>query len=230
MTTWDELQRSVAAAYEAQHLPTWPNPRPDMAEPVHDDYSRVTDPDRYRIAHARSRAWRAVLTELPGVSVETIDAGSAHLGPATSVEQRCVRVSSPLPGTLDLVLLEQDVRLTSGEGTLPVLRVAVSQPDLLLDAQPDCGCDACDSGSRDLLDAVDQAIRRVVEGPLVMLRGDRWGADWSPDRASSHGLGRGMFRRRMDHQDALRLCQQLAAGDAVRLPAGVEAFVGQPWL
>lgn len=230
MTTWDELQRSVAAAYDAQELPTWPNPRPGMVEPAHDEYSRVTDPDRYRIVHARSRAWRATLAELPGVSVETIDAGSAYLGSAKYVEQRCVRVSSPVPGTLDLVLLEQDVRLTSGEGTLPVLRIAVSQPDLLLDVQPDCGCDACDSGARDLLDAVDQVIRRVVEGPLVMLRGEGWGADWSPDRASSHGLGRGMFGRRMDHQDAIRLCQRLAAGVAVRLPDRVQAFVGQPWL
>ena len=223
MTDWDELQRRVAAVYDAQGLPAWPNPRPDMAEAAPEEYSRVTEPGRYRIVHARSRAWRDTLAELPGVSVETAEPDAAAVGLATGVDQRCVRVSSSAQGTLDLVLLEQDVRLASGEGTLAVLRVAVEQPDLVLDAQPDCGCDACDSGSTDLLEAVDEVVRRVVEGPLVVLRGDGWGADWSPDRAGSHGLG-------VDHQDAIRLCERLAAGEDVRLPDRTAAFVGLSWL
>lgn len=230
MTDWDALQSRVAAAYDAQRLPEWPNPRPDMAEPAHDEYSRVTDPDRYLVVQARSRSWRDALAELPGVRVESIDAGSSALGQVTQVGQRSVRVSSSVPCTLDLVLIEQDIRLTSGEGMLPVLRIAVSQPDVLLDVHPDCGCDACDSGSLDLLNAVDDAIRRVVEGPLVVLRGDGWGADWSPDRASSRGLGGGMFHRRLDHDAAIRICQHLAAGDDVRLPDRTETFVGQSWL
>ena len=230
MTDWDELQRGVAAAYDDQRLPTWPSPHPAMTEPADEEYSRVTEPERYRIVQARSRVWRDTLAELPGVSVESIEPGAAHGHPATYVAQRCVRVSSSAPGTLDLVLLEQDVRLTSGEGTLPVVRIAVERPDLQVEAQPDCGCDACDSGSLDLLDAVDRAIRRVVEGPLVVLRGDGWAADWSPGCASSHGLGSGILRRGMDHEDAIRLCERLAAGDAVRLPDRTEAFVGRSWL
>src|SRR5690606_22817037 len=34
---------------------------------------------------------------------------------------------------------------------------------------PDCGCDACDSGSRDLLEQLDQSILSIVDGSYEAL-------------------------------------------------------------
>jgi hypothetical protein len=68
----------------------------------------VTDPARYRIVHARARAWVEALTALPDVEAETLPPApldrDGHLGRF----DREVKLSSRRPDTLPLLLLERD--------------------------------------------------------------------------------------------------------------------------
>lgn len=45
--------------------------------------------------------------------------------------------------------------------------VGAGEPAVALDTVPDCGCDACDSGSDDLLEWVDREVLGVVSGEFV---------------------------------------------------------------
>jgi len=120
------------------------------------------------------------------------------------------------------------VPLDPGPGALPTLSVSAVGPtgEVLVDAQPDCGCDACDDGSAGLVRAVDQAVRRVVATPLVALRGRGWRGQW-------YGDGGGETSSRGDAPAAaavMEWCRALADGEAVDLPADVEVVVsGRPW-
>ena len=184
----------------------------------------MTDPRRYGIVHARARVWADRLGEMPGVRVEPLTPSRldwlGHLGRF----DRGVRVSSPRPGTLPLLLLERDAPVDGADASLAVLYVSVVRPEVVVEIQPDCGCDACDSGSEDLLRAVDDAVARVVGGPFVVLRGDGWQARWSPDSGSSGGTPGAP-----NHAWLMELCRRLAAGGDVRLPETTEAFVGRSW-
>jgi len=42
--------------------------------------------------------------------------------------------------------------------------LGVGDPAVLVLAAPDCGCDACDSGSQDALDELDEYMLSVVTG------------------------------------------------------------------
>lgn len=90
---------------------------------------------------------------------------------------------------------------------------------------PDCGCDACDHGSTDVLEAVDEAVLAVVTGPYVALRHDAWEADWHPEGGSSGHSGAGI-----EHDAAMEWCRRLAEGEQVPLPEGTTAYVGCGWL
>lgn len=224
----DRVRERVEAAYQRLDLPAWPDPHPDGASPSDEEYSRVTDPDRYRIVPARARLWAEELAALPGVAAEPLPArpGSvADRRPAGEERYRWgMRISSSTSGTLPLLLIAFDVRLTDQVGWLPVLRLSVARPEAEVTALPECGCDACDRGSADLLGAVDEAIARVIGGPFVLLRHERWHAQWYPGGGSSGGSPRAP-----DHSRLMELCRSLAAGERVRLPSGTEAFVGLPW-
>lgn len=222
VVTVDELQDQMAKRYAALDLPAWPDPHPDRS-PRDEEYSRLTDPERYRIVHARARVWTELLGELPDVEVETLAPGP--LADRRDGFDRGVRITSSRPGTLPLCLLERDV--TSDGASLAVLHLAVVRPQMELgEAQPDCGCDACDSGSDDLLSAIDESVVHVVGGPFVVLRGDGWHAEWHPEGGSATGHRGGFddFRELMDR------CRRLADGQDVRLPKHTEAFVGRSWL
>jgi hypothetical protein len=218
MVTPAELQARVAASYDALGLPSWPNPHPEPAQPREEEYSRVTAPERYRIGPARGRVWADRLAELPGVTAEALSPapldGEGRLGRF----DRGVRLTPARPGTLPLLLLERDAPLA-------VLHISVVEPGIGVQMLPDCGCDACDLGSDDLLDAIDETIRTVVGGPFVLLRGPGWHAQWYPDGGSSGGTG-----AVPDHRWILELGRRLAGGEDVPLPDGTEAFVGRAWL
>jgi len=221
MVSLGEVQARVAARYERLRMPSWPDPHPWTASPRGDQYSRVTEPERYRIVHARARVWAEMLGAVPGVEAETLP--PAALGDRF---QRGVRLISSTPGTLPLLLLEQDVRLPEHDASLAVLHISIVRPDVAVAMLPDCGCDACDMGSADLLRAIDETISHIVGGPFVALRGKGWQAQWHPTGGSVGGAGRVAD----DAQAILELCRRLAAGEGVRLPQGTDAFVGRPWL
>jgi hypothetical protein len=219
-----ELQAQVVVSYDLLGLPSWPNPRPAMASPREEEYSRVTDPGRYGIVHARARVWVDRLGALPGIQVETLAPAALDEDGRLGRFDRGVRVTSSRPGTLPLLLLERDVRAPELEAPLAVLHISVVRPEVALAMHPDCACDACDQGSDDLLDAIDQAIGNVIGGPFVALRGKGWHAQWHPAGGSSGGTPRGPNHIRM-----MELCRRLADGEEVRLPSGTEAIVGRPW-
>ncbi|MGC4868117.1 DUF6226 family protein [Micromonospora sp. DT53] len=225
MVRLDELQAQVAVRYDNLGLPSWPNPHAGTASPREEEYERVTEPDRYGIVHARARVWADTLGDAPKVDVETLAPAplddKGHLGRF----DRGVRLTSPRPGTLPLLLLERDAPLSGLEAPLAVLQISVVRPEIALEVLPDCGCDACDWGSDDLLRAIDQTIGYVIGGPIVVLRGKGWHARWHPDGGSSGGTPQGP-----DHAQIMQLCRGLAGGEDVRLPNGTEVFVGRPWL
>jgi hypothetical protein len=225
MVGLDELQAQVAVSYNRVGMPAWPNPHPQMAPARDEEYSRVTEPDRYRIVHIRARAWTDRLADLPTVDVQVLAPAplddDGHLGRF----DRGVRLTSVRPNTLPLLLLERDVQWSGVDGTLAVLHVSVVRPQVAVAMLPDCGCDACDFGSDDLLQAIDEAIAPVVGGPFVVLQGRGWRALWHPDGGSSGGTG-----RVREHRELMELCRRLAGGGQVRLPAGTKAYVGRTWL
>jgi hypothetical protein len=73
------------------------------------------------------------LGDVPGVVVEAL--APALLAPAPLDERgqpgrfdRGVRLTSPRPGTLPLLLLERDARSSGFEGSLAVLHISVVRP------------------------------------------------------------------------------------------------------
>ncbi|MCV7565684.1 DUF6226 family protein [Micrococcus luteus] len=212
MTTLPRLRTEVARRYAALDLPTWPAPHPDGAPPREEEYSRVTDPQRYRIAGARVRVWAEVLAEAgaavvpdPVRGIPFDEAGRADL--AVPVD-RALRVAPPadVDGASPWWLLETDVPQDDDGGVLPVLRVAVGAPGQVHALLPDCGCDACDPGSDELLEAVDQAVVRADGTAEGQARAPRWSFEALTDA-----------------------CRDLAAGGRPRLPRGTEATVRAGW-
>lgn len=238
MVTTEELQAQVEERFELLGLPSWPHPHPDLG-PLDEEYSRLTDPGRYAVVHARARVWAEVLAEVVGARVDRLPPEEPGVpgvpgvpgsgGAARRVFDRGVRVASPRPDTLPLLLLEsdvRDVRERPGGEPLPVLAIAVGRPDVVVDRWPDCGCDACDDGSEPLLDDIDGTIAQVVGGPFVVLHAAHWGAQWSPERQRAHSEG----SRGHDFDALMRVCRGLAEREPVAVPAGAEAFIGRSWL
>jgi hypothetical protein len=202
VASWNGLQARVTALYRQLDLPAWPDPHPGGAEARDEEYSRLTDPDRYAVVHARARIWADVLADELGAAREPISRGA--------------RITSPLPGTLPLVLLERD-------DSHAVLEIGVAGPDddVVLEIVPDCGCDACDRGSDDLLEAIDQYLRMIVAGPLVVLRGRGWHGHWYPDGGSASNT---------DLDWVMDTGRRLADGAEPTLSYDTVALVGRAWI
>lgn len=157
------LTDAVEAAYASADAPSWPDPHPDR-QPSDEEYSRVTDPSRYRIVGSRADAWVAALTGL-GLATATAQAGGDawRFDPGIA-PGRGVSLHPTRPGALPLHLT-----LTDLEGVPDcVLGVGVGDPPVVA-LYPDCLCDACDSGSSDLLAVVDEGIARVVDGRFLRI-------------------------------------------------------------
>lgn len=172
------LLESVARAYATTPGARleWPDPRLEWAqnEAPEAAYSRVSEPQRYRVIPDRVDAWLAALTERGIARVE-------HLDPADYVSSRIVRPvrAGAVP------FLVHTSRLDGGGGEFstgdpdtgggPAVVVTFAAGDrTVIEVVPDCGCDACDSGSRDLLECVDERILQFLEGGPVHASGP-WG-------------------------------------------------------
>jgi hypothetical protein len=225
MGSVDDLHASVVADYDLLGMPSWPDPHPGIASPGDEEYSRVTQPERYRIVQVRARTWARALRAVPGVHAETLTPAPLDVDGHFGHFDRGVRLTSRRPGTLALLLLERDARIRQGDAVLPVLHISVDRPEISVTMLPDCGCDACDSGSDDLLQAIDETIISVVGGISVVLRGRSWQALWWPSGGSSMS-----GRRAPGHHQAIEWSRRLASGQHVRLPKGTEALVGHTWL
>ena len=74
------------------------------------------------------------------------------------------------PGALPLVVTKDQMGDIEDAG----ITVGVGDPAVVFLVTPDCGCDACDSGSQDALDELDEYMLSVVTGSYRRLwRGER---------------------------------------------------------
>ncbi|MGF9754751.1 DUF6226 family protein [Microvirga sp. 0TCS3.31] len=187
-------------------LVDWPDPRPGGGPAAEEEYSRVTEPERYRLLAARADAWVEAVVAAGLGQAEWVDppsvtwVGEQHLSPSRTTVVR------GRPGTQPVVVaVLQDETF---------VQVGIGDPAEVLELQPDCGCDACDTGSADLLGTVDDAFVLALGGGVLVVReGDRV-VRRTLDGWSSSGVS-----------DAERWLDDAAAG---RRTDGVVA--GEPWL
>lgn len=165
-------------AVEAVGLPGWDDPLADpkaqhgRREAREEEYSRITDPGRFDLVLARGRAWTSLLVELGWArAVEVTDPDwegddpvSWALLPWRWRNTGSLTVLSPLAEDAVPLLFWNAV----GDGVDGAnITVCAGNPAIALDFEiPDCRCDACDSGSQDLLQMIDQAVLGVVGGAL----------------------------------------------------------------
>lgn len=265
MGTLERLQAEVERRWRGMDMVSWPDPHTGGRNSLPEEYSRMTDPQRYRIVHTRARLWAQVLVE-HGARAEELAPRPVPAWPGADPApvDRLLRVDPPsgAAGALPLFLCETDGSeaeagavvgkpgggddgRSPGTAVPPSLRVAWGTPDVVLEVQPDCGCDACDTGSADLLEAVDGAVRSAI-GTTVRLVGSRrrplrrglrdWSLVWHAD-GSAQGSGkipgrRGLSRRQRDRDAWWRMnaaCERLARGEEVELPRGTQVTVGRAW-
>lgn len=203
-----------AFAITGAQTPGWPDPHPDR-EPAEEEYSRCLNPEKYQILRARVDAWVEVLVARALAAVEDI-ASPRWLDDRRGPEgrHRVRRLTPTRAAGLGLVLAET---LVDGEpfGVEVGLAESSELPAVLLDTVPGCGCDACDSGSADLLTTLDESILTVLRGGVVHARS----ASASISRTLDGWQGTGNAPGLETWLDA----------DVVPAP-GVRRWVGEPWL
>jgi hypothetical protein len=147
-------------------LDSWPDPHPDR-QPAEGEYSRVTNPERYRIIGTRADAWAAAAVQLGlAVSLDQVE----WADPPRTHFSRPFVVAPIAVGALPVVI----ARSRLGDCDDAGLTLGAGSPAVAIDFFPDCGCDACDSGSQDLLDAVDRCFHAIVTGRYRRLsKGDQ---------------------------------------------------------
>jgi hypothetical protein len=161
---------------------SWPDPHPD-----HDiddaEYSRVTDPDRYRIVGARAAAWERALVELEVATAQAEELPDWPYGPRGSA---AVRLRPHATDALSIVVVHGSMESVPDT----VIGIGIGIPPVLVAMEPDCGCDACDSGSAGLLEVIDQAFIAAVSGELLYAEGDGWTVIETGERSQSTGVVR----------------------------------------
>ena len=166
-------------------LDGWPDPHPDRM-PLDEEYSRVTNPQRWEILAARAEAWFKALTEAGLAEIETEAAVDWQEPPRIAVSHT-LRAVPLAPGAIPLT-----VAMTRfDEDDWPAVVLGAGDPAAVLDVVPDCACDACDSGSQDVLDVLDEYILCVVTGSYRKLwRGRREITVYSEDDMGWSGFDR----------------------------------------
>ena len=152
------MVEAVERAFErlSRGLARWPDPHQER-RPDDDDYSRVTNAARYRIVGARADAWAAGLEELGLATLET-DVEWAEQ-PQTDF-RRPFMIVPEAAGALAVVV----ARHRLGDRDDAGVTLGAGRPAVPIAFFPDCGCDACDWGSEDAIELVDQYLRAIVTG------------------------------------------------------------------
>lgn len=168
------LRDAMTAAFvtTGSATPSWPDPHAWSGEPLEEEYSRLLDPGKYRILRARWDAWVQALTGFGlGVVEEVGDPVGAWGEALSDLPERTVRLRPVRAGALPLLLgsdsLDGVPDATAGLGA--------GEPAVLALSLPGCGCDACDDGSDQLLDELDEHVLAVVTGEFVHLEKKRGG-------------------------------------------------------
>ncbi|MFN8191807.1 MAG: DUF6226 family protein [Nocardioidaceae bacterium] len=144
----DDLRAEVDRVFVRTGADT-PGGPTTITSPLDEEYSRVTDVGKYHASstHAStpgSRCWQNAASPPPPTCLPSRgSAGADRPGPPPrtppdAIGARVLSFLSRPPWSA--ALLGLDVGMTDGD-----------QDPVLLAMVPDCGCDACDSGSADLL-------------------------------------------------------------------------------
>lgn len=178
----------VAFARASAGLERWDDPHPPPDRIVADDeYSRLTNPAKWRIIGARADAW---IDALVGLGLATVDRDAAPRWveqPATAVT-RMDLVTPSVDGGLPLVVCRSRIEDVPDAG----VALGVGDPAVRIAFIPDCGCDACDSGSHDVIDELDSYLRPIVSGEFRHLWRGRQSITVLDDgrrQASNIGMG-----------------------------------------
>ena len=160
MDRFAQLCTEVDAAFDvhARGLQQWDDPHPDRS-PLDEEYSRVVDPAKWRIIGARVDAWIDAIVSVGVATVERDAAVEWIDAPHTDVH-RTDRIVPVRAGSLPIVVARSRIKGVDDAG----VTIGAGNPAVQIETIPDCGCDACDSGSRDVLDQVDRSIGAVVTG------------------------------------------------------------------
>lgn len=150
----------AAFAVTGADTPGWPNPYDQGAGPDEAAYERVTDPEKFLIVVARARAWTTVLLDR-GWAREAAQVRWA-LRPLASGGADTV-LEPVADGAVPLVLT---THTPVDSDHIFTVTVAAGDPAVTVAEIPDCGCDACDSGSAALLEEMDRWVLSVVDGSL----------------------------------------------------------------
>lgn len=213
----DDLLAHVGRAFErtGAGTPGWPDPHPDRS-PREEEYSRCLDPDKYQILRTRIDAWVEVL-ESRGIVIADSVEPSPRTGAVRGPEhvRRVRRLAPTREGGLGVHLGETIVDGDPFGIDLGVSTAGGESSVVLLDTVPDCGCDACDSGSEDLLAVLDGWILSVARGGVVHARSATASVSRTIDGWAGSGAGA---------EPDLWLDESLPA------PPGVERWVGEPWV
>ena len=161
MPTIDDLLNAVDAAFAETSvgLDPWPNPRADGRPPAEDEYSRVTDPERWRIVSARAEAWERALVALGVASLDRDVEATWRHGNIVAVS-RTDRVWPCREGAQALTVARTSIDDVSDFGVV----LGFGDPPVVVERFPDCGCDACDSGSANELEHLDDHLLDIVGG------------------------------------------------------------------
>lgn len=146
--------------------PPWPDPH-EGRSPTDDEYSRVSDPAKFRLLGARAEAWASRLAE-QGMATRGHDVAWSE--PPGTIVTRAERLDPRQPDALPLVIARSMI------GDIPDAGVTlgVGHPAAFLAACPACGCDACDLGAQEELDRLDRLVLGVVSGRIDNLaQGER---------------------------------------------------------
>lgn len=128
--------------------------------------------DKWRIIPARAEAWCLALVGL-GLGTLEHDVAQRWTGDRVQQDVRVDRVRPQRPAALPLVVAYW--RFIGAEVNVDLdvepnaVSIGVGDPAIELTVVPDCGCDACDSGSERFLSVLDDHIRGIVKGEMRRL-------------------------------------------------------------
>lgn len=151
-------------------LADWPNPHPGGRAATEEEYSRCLDPEKYRLLAVRADAWVEAIVRSGLGAVDDVDPGTVRWVGDHILEPSRVAVVRGPDGTQPIV-----VGVARSQGAEEAfVQVGVGDPVEVLERQPDCGCDACDTGSVDLLETLDDVFVLALSGGVYVVR-DRTG-------------------------------------------------------
>jgi len=203
------LMAAVEAAFThtGRGLSTWPDPHRD-AEPLNEEYSRVSDPQKWRIVGARVDAWVNALVDA-GMATAEHDAVVDWRSEPHTVISRIDRLVPAVAGALPIVVARSRIDDVGDAG----VTIGVGDPAVYLGSLPHCGCDACDDGSARELSELDKRIGGIVSGTFRRLtRGDQIITRFDHTAWTASGTSR---------HDEVR--------EALDNPTGWDEVAGSPW-